>query len=455
VASLNLSRLSQHFNQWLWETDTQSQPWYGSVLLQATRIVYLVFRDISQGQLTLRAMSLVYTTLLSLVPLLALSFSLLKAFGVHNLIQPLLLNLLAPLGDKGAEFAERIVGFVENMGVGVLGSVGLLLLVYTVLSLIQKIEEAFNYIWRVSSLRNLAQRISGYLSTVMIGPLLIVTAIGITATITSATLVQEIIRIEPFGTLYYVVSKFIPYLLVISAFTVIYLIIPNTRVRFSSALVGGIVGGILWETVGWAFASFVAGSAKYEAIYSGFAVVILFLFWVYVSWLVLLTGASIAFYHQNPAYRSPLSSSAHLSHRQQFLAALEVMRLIAAAHRQSTPLQTHASLAEHLVLPSSLLDAIIQSLHQAGLILYTNDEPASLAPGKALASISIKDIFEALEDGNAQNPQVAPQTQELLAKYDVALESQFHSQTLENLFDETDDEQGLKSMTDVKQASID
>jgi membrane protein len=250
-------------------------------------------------------------------------------------------------------------------------------------------------------------------------------------------------------------SKFVPYLLVISAFTVIYMIIPNTHVRFRSALVGGMVGGIMWETVGWAFASFVAGSAKYEAIYSGFAVVILFLFWIYVSWLVLLTGASITFYHQNPAYRSPLSSRARLSHRQRFLTALEVMRLIAVAHRQETPLCTHSSLADKLGLPSALLDAIIESLHQAGLILYTNDEPTRLVPGKDLTNITIQDIFETLEDGNAQTPHVAPQTQALLDKYDAALEGQFRSQTLDKLLTVSGEQQEPTPISNVKQASLD
>ena len=99
-----------------------------------------------EGQLTLRAMSLVYTTILSLVPLLAISFSILKGFGVHNQVEPMLLNLLAPLGNKGVEITERIVGFVDNVKVGVLGSLGFVLLFYTVVSLMQKIERTFNYV---------------------------------------------------------------------------------------------------------------------------------------------------------------------------------------------------------------------------------------------------------------------------------------------------------------------
>lgn len=185
----------------LWEMDVHAQPKGKAFLLVSIRIALRVIQDFMQGQLTLRAMSLVYTTLLSLVPLLALSFSMLKAFGIHNQLEPLLLNFLAPLGEKGAELATQIVQFVENIGVGVLGSLGLLLLVYTVVSLIQKVEASLNFIWHVNSVRSLSQRLSGYLSVVMVGPLLIVTALGITATMMNSGLVQQIVAIEPFGSL--------------------------------------------------------------------------------------------------------------------------------------------------------------------------------------------------------------------------------------------------------------
>src|SRR5690554_4428770 len=144
-------------------------------------------------------MSLVYTTLLSIVPLLALSFSVLKAMGVHQRMEPLLYQFFEPMGPQGMEVAERILGFVDNMRVGVLGSVGLALLVYTVISLVQKIERSFNTIWRVPEMRSMAQRFSNYLSVIMVGPLLMVSAIGVTAAIFSSEIAQTLIAIEPFG----------------------------------------------------------------------------------------------------------------------------------------------------------------------------------------------------------------------------------------------------------------
>ncbi|MFA9614334.1 MAG: YihY/virulence factor BrkB family protein, partial [Deltaproteobacteria bacterium] len=278
----------------VWEVELSSLPWWKARLTRVLRVFYVVIRDLLEGQLTLRAMSLVYTTLLAMVPLLAVSFSVLKGFGVHNQIEPLLLNFLRPMGERGVEMSSRIIGFVDSVRAGVLGSVGFALLIYTVISLIQKIERACNDTWHVSRSRPLSQKFSDYLSVILIGPVLVFTALGITASVMSTAVVQKMVAIKVFGSLMELATTLVPYLLVIAAFTFVYIFIPNTRVRFRSALTGGLVAGVLWETSGWAFASFVVKSSNYTAIYSGFAILIMFMIWLYLSWLIVLVGASVA-----------------------------------------------------------------------------------------------------------------------------------------------------------------
>lgn len=188
--------------------------------------------DIQEGGLDYRAMSLVYTTLLSLAPLLAVSFSVLTAFGVHNQMEPVLLELVAPLGRQGAEIVDRIIGFVSNIKVGVLGFVGFATLFYTVLSLLQKIEESFNHVWRVKRLRSFQRRFSDYLSVLLVGPVLVFSALGLIASMANTEIAQTIIGREPFGTLYYLLGLILPYLLIVGAFTFAYRFIPNTHVNF-------------------------------------------------------------------------------------------------------------------------------------------------------------------------------------------------------------------------------
>ncbi|HAN29465.1 MAG TPA: ribonuclease BN, partial [Haliea salexigens] len=231
----------------LWRVDLEQLSSVQRWAYKSIRFLFVLVREISQGQLTLRAMSLVYTTLLSMVPLLAVSFSVLKAFGVHNQIEPLLYNLVAPLGDQGHEIVLNLLDFVENMKVGVLGSVGLALLLYTVVSLIQKVEVSFNYVWRAKSSRPLSRRFSDYLSVIMVGPVLVFSAMGLTASMMNSGIVQAVLNIEPFGSLLVLLSRLIPLLLVILAFTFAYVFVPNTRVSFGSAFVGAVVGGSLWQ----------------------------------------------------------------------------------------------------------------------------------------------------------------------------------------------------------------
>ena len=369
----------------LWRTDIEAMPRWKRVGIGVVKFVCVMARDIADGQLNLRAMSLVYTTLLSLVPLLAISFSVLKGFGVHNQIEPFLMNLLAPLGESGVEIATRIVDFVDNIEVGVLGAVGLGLLVYTVVSLMQKIESAFNFTWRISAVRPLGQRFSGYLSVLMVGPLLAFSSLGLTATMTASPILQTIVAIQPLGWLIGVAGKLVPYFLVVAAFTFTYVFMPNTRVQVKSAVVGALVSGALWMAMGWAFTTFVVASTKYTAIYSAFATLILFMMWLYMSWLVLLIGASVAFYHQHPECLMPIrSGDIHLSPRMREKLALMAMVLIGRRYYDEAPGWNGQDLASALKVPGGAMESILGALETAGFLRQTGDRIPVYLPGKPL-----------------------------------------------------------------------
>ncbi len=380
----------------LWGSECTPDGGPKGAVLCALRIAYAIFRDLAAGQLTLRAMSLVYTTLLSLVPLLAVSFSVLKGFGVHNQIEPMLLNLLTPLGDKGIEISQTIIGFVENMRVGVLGTVGLALLLYAVISLIQKIERSFNFIWRVEKSRPFAQRFSDYLSVILIGPVLVFSALGATASVMNTAVVQSLVAIQPFGYLVSIGVRMVPYLLVIAAFSFVYSFIPNTRVRLSSALIGAVVAGVLWQSVGWGFASFVVSSTSYTAIYSGFAILILFMIWLYLAWLILLIGASIAFYHQHGEYLISRKRELHLSPHQREQLALLAMHYIGAQHLAGGKPWTTEALATHLRVPQGGLQRILDALEKARLLSPDHANPPAYLPARALERISLQAIMETI-----------------------------------------------------------
>lgn len=426
-------------NERVWDADLQDAPWPRRAAAGAARIGWAVIRDLRDGQLTLRAMSLVYTTLLSLVPLLALSFSVLKGFGVHNAIEPFLLSVLSdPFGSEAGEIVGNIIGFVDKMRVGVLGFVGLLLLVYTVVSLVQKIEGAFNYIWRIVNARSFTQAFSVYLAVILVGPVLMFAAVGFTASIMSNTVVQGLLAIEPFGMAAYTLGRILPYVLVCGAFTFIYAFIPNTRVRFVSALIGGVFAGVAWQLVGRLFAAFVVGSVKYEAIYSGFAILIMFMIWLYVSWLILLLGAQIAFYHQHPHLTGRRRSAAVAGSAAAERAGMTIMYLIGRSHLAGAAPWTSEALVEHLGLHADVTKQLLERLTARRLIIATAADPPGLVPGRALESIALKDVLDAVRGAAPDGMRAPPPVEACAGAVDAAVAHALADRTLRDLLEEQD-----------------
>lgn len=429
----------------LWEDPPRSMPRWKRRLLSALRVGFVTVRDIQEGQLTLQAMSLVYTTLLSLVPLIAISFSVLAGFGVQHELEPFLIDALEPLGpEKSIEIAERIIQFVDNINIGVLGGVGLAFLLYTVVTLMQKTESAFNGIWHVTHERSMARRFSDYLSVVLIGPVLVFSALGVTATITATPIIERIATLEPIGTLIAIGTSLVPYVLVVAAFTFIYVFMPNTKVRLGSALVGGIAAGVLWATASFIFTWFVADSANYEAIYSAFATLIVFMIWLYVNWMILLIGGTIAFYHQNPDFVTPHKAIARLSNRVKERIAFTVAILIGRSYYGQENAWTLERLAGRLQVPRDGLALVLDALENAGLMKRTADKPPLYLPGRPLETTPVKAVLDAVreaEEGRFALARLAkdPVVERIEEMLDDAAGQALHQRTIKDMIQGTID----------------
>jgi membrane protein len=434
-----LTQITKRSHDFLWGEELASVSALRRRFVLTLRMVYAVGRDLGEGQLTLRAMSLVYTTLLSLVPLLALAFSVLKGFGVQNQVRPALLALLEPLGEKGVQITDHVIGFVNNIKVGVLGALGLGLLIYTVITLLQKIELSFNFVWRVKGVRPLAQRFTQYLSVLMIGPLLIFSAVGVTAAFFGSSVVQDLIAIEPLGSLFGLMAKLLPFVFVIAAFGFVYVLMPNTRVRVGPALVGATVAGILWQTLGWGFAAFIASSTKYTAIYAGFAIVIFSMIWLYLNWLIVLIGASIACYQQYPALLVTPRREFRLSNRVKEKIALLIAASIGRNYYSSAPAWSLEDLADRLGVPVMSVETVLISIQRAGYITDTADDPPRYLPARSFESISIKELLDSIrtaEEEPGQSIGILPreaEVEKLLTRLDVAVDATLQGYSLKNL----------------------
>lgn len=389
-------KINYFFSRQLWRIDTDSLNKRNSIFVNLIRLAYVTIREYRENELALRAMSLVYTTLLSLVPLLAFTISILKAFGVvDNQLEPFLLNFFEPLGDKGIEVTHRIMEFIGKINFGVLGVAGLVMLIYTAISVITKIEDSMNLIWKIQKGRSLARRLSDYITTLIVGPVLLFAAFGITATLSSNTVVSKLLDIEPLGAIFFAFGKVVPFIFVLIVFTIIYMIIPNTKVQIKSALVGGVCAGIAWHATSWFFHVAVASSTKYAAIYSGLAVLIIFMIWLYLNWLIVLIGAQITFCYQNLRFLTLKKEVFNLSTKLREKLSLIIMYLIGYNFYYDLNRWTTDSLTERLRLPHEPVEDAVNDLTQNELIIETGDNPPCFVPSRALEKITLKEIVDA------------------------------------------------------------
>lgn len=358
-----------------------------------------LYRSIRVEGLDYRATSLAYSTLLTIVPGLALSFSLLKTFGVHRHLEPFLLELLAPLGEKAAVLTGKVLDFVAQINVGVLGFMGLFMLLQVSVSMLSKIETAFNHIWRISESRSWARRAGDYLSVILLGPLLIFSAIGLTATMPGADAVQQLVAYEPFGTLFFLGGKLLSALLIITAFTFVYYYIPNTRVPWRAALLGGTLGGLAWKLAGFLFAHFVTTSSSYHAVYSSFVIVILFMVWLDLCWLILLLGGQAAMYFQHPYYLRGFERFQELGSRVREGLGLTLMIMVARRFVKNEPPATIDALAEELSLPWVMVKEGLSQLREGGLVEETSRPEESFLPARDIAGITVGDVLEVMRTG--------------------------------------------------------
>ena len=432
-------RVVQYFERDLWEADLQVLHGFHRFSIALLRLIVVAAWEFKESVLSIRATSLVYTTLLSLVPFLAVTFSVLKAFGIHQQIEPVLAEALDPLGPKGVEITTNIIDFVDNLKVGVLGAVGVAALFYTTYSLIEKIEEALNSIWHVKQGRSLARKFTDYLSVVLVGPVFVFTAFGLTATAQSHSLVQQVMQIQPFGYLMVVVSKLLPFFFICFVFTFIYKFVPYTQVDIKAALVGGITAGVLWQIAGMGFAAFVAGSGRYSAIYSSFAVLILFLIWLYVGWLIVLAGAQVAYYYQHPtAYLMKLRWQQDNHVFREFM-ALSILQRITHQYLMELPPMKVYDLSRALNVPLSVVENTIDELMEARVVVRTSD-PEGVALGRPPEFVDVAEVFDIVsrkDDHYIRLGNSEDRILQLLHRRDRAVQESLEGVTLRAIAEET------------------
>jgi membrane protein len=367
------------------------QPGVGGLLRRWARYPYALARDLAGGKLNLHAIGLVYASVLAIIPLLAFSFGLLAGFHAQGVLQPVVHDFFGPMGSAADELTARVMEFANKVRGGLVGSVGLVLLIWTLISTMKKIEDGFNFVWHVDVPRNLARRMAEYLALLITGPVLLAAVAGLSRLAADSEPMRMLYELPPMARLLALVLKIAPSVIASGLLTVIYMVVPNTRVRFGPALAGGIAGGILWAAIGRFFTLFVLYSSRLTIVYAGFAIIIATLVWTYFNWIILLIGAQVSFYAQNPSYLRVGLHEPRLSCADTERLALGIMYLVAERYQAGGTRHTIAELADRLGYPGIAVARMCATLEASGFLASMADE--SLLPGRDIAQIPVVAIL--------------------------------------------------------------
>ncbi|HSN52083.1 MAG TPA: YihY/virulence factor BrkB family protein [Woeseiaceae bacterium] len=428
---------TERLNELIWSDALEKHGRIGRLVATTMRYLYAVLRDFFSGQITMRAMSLVYTTLLSIVPLLAFSFSVLKGLGIDEKLEAQMYLFLEPLGARGIEITDKVMALVYNVNGRVLGGVSLAFFLWTAISMVQKVEESLNYVWYVSESRSFARRFTEYMFVLMVGPLAIVIALGMITALQNQEIVHYLVENRVVGPLFVATSKLTPYFLVAAVFAFLYWFMPNTRVRAIPAIIGGLAGGFIWASMVVIFTTFLATASARQAVYASFAIAIVTLIWLYLNWLVLLIGAQLAFYVQNPAYLRIGRQEPRLSNTVRERLALNIMLLVGRTFREPLAKLPVQALSDALQIPSLALAPVVADLESRGLL--TANEQGELLPAREMTRIPLREILDVVrsegETGSYREPTWERCVDELGTKLDQAAFSAVGDMTLSDLVD--------------------
>lgn len=402
-------------------------------LVKQIRIFSLVIKGFSEDKVQIRASALTYYTMLSIVPIAAMAFAIAKGFGFEARLQDALIDSL----EGQEQVAEWIMNFatryLSNIKGGVIAFIGILILFWSVMRLLSNIELAFNDIWQIKKSRAISRKFSDYISLVVIAPVLIVVSIGINIFLSEQqNMTEETFPLIGYiGPILSVLLKTLPIVFVCSVFMLIYIVMPNTRVKVSSAFIAGVIAGGLFQLLNSFYITAQSSLTSYGAIYGSFAALPLFLIWLQLSWLIVLLGAEIAFANQNVMHYEEETDTYMISQHMKHIVSLLVTKQIVLNFKNGDDPMTAEDLARKLDLPIRLVRDIIYELSEVGLISETvteNVKENAYQPASDINNITVAHVFKLLDRRGTD--QVNTENEDELARM-VKLVDSF-SQEMEN-----------------------
>ena len=405
---ISLSKIINFIRIDIWRIRLVDIPRTKAFFIRLLRITFLSLREFKNDKCTLRASALTFYSLLSVVPVVAMAFGISRGFGSDELLEKELLNKFP--GQE--EVVNQIITFanslLEETKGGMLAGVGIAVLFWTVIKLLNHIEKSFNDIWEVKTPRKFLKRLSDYLSVTLICPVLVIVASSATVFISTqiSLTTEKFIILGIFSPIISFILKFLPYGVIWGVFGFLYLFMPNTKVKIRSAFIAGAIAGSAYQVAQWGYINFQVGVAHNNAIYGSFAALPLFLLWLHISWIIVLFGAEVSFAIQNVYTYEFEPDCLNVSNAFRKLVALCVVHLLVKNFSKGFKPLTAINIAATLGAPPRLISEIIDELVSSRVLSEISlDKSNAFAyqPACDINCLTIKYIVEALEHKGEDN----------------------------------------------------
>jgi membrane protein len=396
----------------IWRIRLADLPFGKSFLIKQLRIIILAIRGYDEDKCFFRASSLTFYTLLSIVPVAAMFFGIAKGFGFEKVLEKRIYENFPGQQEVLSQVLNFSNSLLQETRGGLIAGIGLAVLFWSILKVLNHIERSFNDIWEIKVGRSWGRKFGDYLSIMLISPIFIILSGSVTVFITTQVeqITQRIALLGMFSPAISFLLKFIPYALIWALFTFLYIIMPNTKVNFKAGLLGGVVAGTIYQIAQWAYISFQVGAARYNAIYGSFAALPLFLMWVQISWWIVLFGAELSFANQNVDTYEYEPDCLKISPAFKRLLTLQIAHLLIKNFSNGKKPLTYSQISDHLSMPVRLVHNIIFDLVESGLVSETktkSDKEFAYQPARDISTLTIKTILEALDQNGTDDIPVA------------------------------------------------
>lgn len=335
-------------------------------LYNVIKVIYITADKFTTDRITNRASALTYSTLLAIVPILAILFAIARGFGFSNLVENQLIGLFGGVNETTETLLAFVDSYLAEARSGIFIGVGLVLLLWTVLNLTNNIEITFNQIWQVKKQRSMYRKVTDYFSMFLLIPILLVLSGGIS--IFTTTVLREIEDYLLLGSFAQFLLKLLPYVLVWFMFTGLYIFMPNTKVKFKYAFVAGIIAGTVFQIFQFLYINGQIWVTKYNAIYGSFAAIPLLLLWLQMSWTICLIGVELSYASQNVHTYSFEKDTKNISRRYRDFIAILIMSLITKRFANNEKPYSAEELSEQNQIPIALTRQVLFQLQEINLI---------------------------------------------------------------------------------------